>query len=332
MRIRQAILAGASALALLGGTAALAGTAQAIPLPSCTTTDPGPGSPPNYVPSQHCWYNTDIGNAGYLGANDNHTHYRYVTADVANSPSLVDLNGTGGSGTVGTELCDPNDHAGGHGGWAAEIGLFGNGGVAHQSNMVFYAAGFWASGAPDPCANNLPLVTDPNSTTNCPPGGTGSVFGTSPAVFCGSLGTVNPGDQLDNLAVYYVPPTWASHKLDISFGFCDVTGGFCRQAYTHKPVVVNLWEFGIGAFSENTLLGNPPITPMETFGNTMVTCYACAHAVPIIDVQPVNGLGIGGLVAGQTTNGSGNATMSPFDNGVPSLTASGFTDYYGPHI
>ena len=323
-------------LALAAGGALAAVPANALPLPTCSTTSPITiGSAGSFDNAQHCWYNTGTGNAGYLGGNDGHTHYRFVTTNVTNNPQLVDLDGVTLNGAVGDEVCDSNNHTGGAGGWAAEIGLFGNiPGAPHQANTVFYAAGFWAAGAPDPCANKQPLVTAPNSTTNCPPGGAGSVTGISPAVFCGSFtdgsghSAVLPGDVLDGLAVYYVPGS--SHHNQISFGFCDATQGFCTQAYTHGvhsgSVIVNLNEFGIGAFSQSQMLGAPASILLENFTGNEVNCYSC-HSGPvnIITVQPVNTFGAGGLEEGQTDNTSGQATMSPNN----SLTPSGFTIYNG---
>ena len=64
------------------------------------------------------------------------------------------------------------------------------------------------------------------------------------------------------LAVYYVPGK--NHHNEISFGFDDVTTGFAEQAYTHKPVTVNLNEFGIGAFSQSQMLGAPAASSWRT--------------------------------------------------------------------
>ena len=337
--VRFAGLALAVGLVAGGTGAAFAPAASAISLPSCSTVDPG--TAPNFVNSQHCWYNLTTGNAGYLGADDNHTHYRYVTTDLFNTPQLVDLNGTSKQGVVGDELCDPNNHAYGAGGWAAEIGLFGNGGTAgHSKNTVFYAAGFWASGAPDPCVNNAPLVPVPDATTNCPPGGHGSVIGfsgsTSHPVFCGSFsdetadpdGLIGVGDHLQNLAVYYDWNTHDSNYHRVSFGYCDTTTGICGQAYSPKatPVTVHLWEFGVGAFSAAQQLTTLSTSnPVDTFDNDFVTCYSCGSQTNIINVQPVNQFGAGGLEEAETANSSGQVTMGPANQ----LTTSGFPIYNG---
>src|SRR5580693_2080290 len=186
MKFRPRLAAIAVSLLAAGGLTLSVGTVPAaatiLPLPTCSATDPG--TAPNLI--GHCQYDIEQGAAGYLGADDNHTHYRYVTTNTVNTPQLVDLDGPSTQGLVGAEECDPNNHYHGAGGWAAQIGLLGNDGVTDQENTVYYAAGFWPAAAPDPCVNHAPLVPDPDTST-CPAGGTGSVTGTSPSVFCGSF-------------------------------------------------------------------------------------------------------------------------------------------------
>jgi hypothetical protein len=339
-------LAACSAL-ILAGSLALAGSASAatLPLPQCSSTDPGPGSPTNLVGATnqsgqppHCWYvqaaSTEgpvaSGTAGYLGANDNHTHYRYVTTDIKNVPELVNLDGGGNTGAGGVFLCDPNDHAYGAGGWVAETGLLGNTGITGQENTVYYAAGFWKAGAPDPCVTHGLLIPDPN-TTLCPPGGKGSVFGIGPAAFCGSFsdpsvpnGYIGSNDLLGNLAIYY---SWGpgSHHHDISFGYLDVTTGIPQQAYTHKPVDVNLWEFGVGVLNTNQMLTGGAINTLLAFNNDMITCYSCAHPVGIETIQPVNPFNVGGLEEVQSANKSGQVTLGPNN----SLSGDNFTVFNG---
>jgi hypothetical protein len=101
------MLAAAGSVAFLVGGMAMAGSASAQTLPSCatgvrcTTDVAAPGS-----------LGEDGGVAGYYGADDNHTHYRYVQTTVTATPQLIDLNGPLSSeiypASVGDELCDPN--------------------------------------------------------------------------------------------------------------------------------------------------------------------------------------------------------------------------------
>jgi hypothetical protein len=343
MNLRTRLGLALGSLGLVVGAVAMAApaaSAAVLPLPTCSTTDPGtapnlasatnqPGLPP------HCWYTapTGGGSAGYAELNDGHTRIRFVTTNLTNNPQLVDLNGGTNQGVVGDLVCDPNNHAFGNGGWAAEVGLFGNGGAINQKNTVYYAAGFWAAGAPDPCVTHAPLVPNPVFASAgagqrlCPSGGAGSVLSANPAtLFCGSFsnpsqttGEVGLNDVLDSLAVFYAPG--GSHFHQISFGYTDVTTGIAQQAYTNSPVSLNLWESGIGAFAASQTLHAPANIPLETFSGDRVTCYSCKASVPVSAIQPVNSTGVGGLGQAQFVNASGQVVLSPLN----SLTGDTFS-------
>jgi hypothetical protein len=305
-----AIAGGVAALAGLAFATAPAANAVTLPLPSCSVTDPGtapnlanatnqPGLPP------HCWYlpfNSGEA-AGVLAADDGHTRYRFIQTNFKVSAQFVNLDGTNLNGAVGVEECDPNIA------YAVQFGIAPDPGNGNKETP-FYAQGFWTGTTGDPCINHQPLVPAPNSTTNCPAIGAGSVLGHSPTVFCGSFAPVGIGDQLTDFAVYYTPG--GHHFHHVSFGFCDVTQGNCRQAYAPGAVNLNFWELGVGVFSGAQTLGAPPSIPVVAFTSTSMNCYSCRVAFrPISVIQPVNTSGVGGIENVQDVNSSGQAVLGP---------------------
>jgi hypothetical protein len=319
----------AGLLAICGfALAPTAANAVTLPLPVCTNTDPGtapnlaaatnqPGLPP------HCWYlpfNSGEA-AGVLAADDGHTRYRFIQTNFKVTGQFTNLNGTGLNGAVGVEECDPNIA------YAVQFGIAPDAGNG-MKETPFFAQGFWNSTAGDPCINHSPLVPNPDSTTNCPPLGAGSVLGhqgATPGPFCGSFAPVGVGDQLTDFAIYYTPG--GHHFHHVSFGFCDVTQGNCRQAYAPGAVNLNFWELGAGVFSGAQSLGAPPGIPVVAFTSTSMNCYSCKAAFrPISVIQPVNTSGVGGIENVQDVNGSGQAVLGPNN----SLDAGGnFTVFNG---
>ena len=281
-RARNILVAAGSAAILAGGMSlAGAGAASAASLPIC--------------PGSHCTTDS-VGMAGYYGADDNHTHYRYVQTVTVAAPTLIDLNGVGAGtiGGVGVGLCDPNI------GFAAQLGVAFYAGAFH----VNYLIGFY-NPQPDPCVQNGIINTVFKF---------GSPLG---------LNGVSAGDELQ-LAIWYAPSGHFFHHF--VFSVCDVTSQVCRQAETHGPFNLNLWEFGIGAVANNVSLTAPADNPLDTFSSNMVTCYTCSHMVPITAVSPVNPFGIGGLTQAQFANISSQIVMSP-NNSLASNNE--FTVYNG---
>jgi hypothetical protein len=292
---------------LLGGGAIAAGTAQAASLPSCSTgyhcANVSPGS-------------TGSGEAGYYGADDNHTHYRYVQTVVVANAHLANLNGNQG-GAVGVELCDPNT------GNAAQVGLWWN--HANSTYEVSYATpsnGALAANA-DPCVESGFILTS---------------IGSAPVLAGGSSSSqgqehIAQGDTI-LLALFYVPWPRSPHYGQVSVGVMDLTAGWARQAYVSLPSVTadqaQFWEFGIGAVDNNGVnLTAPAGNPLETFDGSEVTCYSCRGPVPISDVQavPVDGFTAGGLYEAQFVNGNSQVQMSASDSLAAGSTA--FTLYEG---
>ena len=269
--IRRAryILAAAGTAAVLAGGMSLAGAGAASAL-----------APP-LCPGTHCATNA-VGLGGYYGADDNHTHYRYVQTVTTAAPQLIALNGVGAGSVagVGVELCDPNI------GFAAQLGVANIAGTWE----VAYLAGFFKAAA-DPCVQNG-LIN-------------GIVFSAGTPL---GLNTVSTGDQLA-LAIWYAPAGPFFHHL--SFSVCDITAGVCRQAYTTGPFNLNFWEFGIGAAANTVALTAPANNLLDSFSSNEVTCYSCSGPVPITAVTPVNPFGIGGLTQAQFANVSSQIILSP---------------------
>jgi hypothetical protein len=289
------MLAAAGSVAILAGGMALAGSASAASLPSCAT-------------STHCTDNVAApgsifengGVAGYYGADDNHTHYRFVQTTVTASPQLIDVNGPLSSeeypATVGAELCDPNT------------------GITAQISLGYYDGAYtvaWIVGrgftAADPCIQDNFI------------NGTANIFRTGNLL---SLPGVAEGDQI-YLGIYYTPGGHHQHQL--SFGACDITQGVCRQAYTSSRFSLNFWEFGIGSFVPLSVLTGGAVNEFETFAYDQVTCYSCSHAVNISSVAPVNPFNVGGLWEAEFSNSSSQVVMSPNDT----LSGAKFNMYNG---
>jgi hypothetical protein len=279
------MLAAVGSVAILAGGMALAGAgaASAETLPTC--------------PGTHCVTNGE-GVAGYYGAEDGQTHYRYVQTVTTAAPQLVNLNGelASGPGAVGVELCDPNT------GIAAQLGI-----VATPTGFeVLYLVGhFGPFSAADPCIQNGILT---------------HVFKAGIPLLANG---VSPGDQV-SLAIFYSPSGRIRHTL--SFGVCDITANVCRNATTSTRYSLNFWEFGIGAAANDQVLTAPALNTLDSFTDNTVTCYSCSHSVPITSVTPVASFGVGGLTQAQWANSSSQVVMSPNN----SLTAANtFTLFNG---
>jgi hypothetical protein len=290
------MLAAAGSVAVLaGGMALTGGAASAATLPSCLGT------------GYHCTNSVAApgsifengGTGGYYGADDNHTHYRFVQTVVTASPQLVDVNGPVSSlaypATVGVELCDPNS------GITAQISLF----YYHGSYDVAYVVGKGHRAA-DRCIQDNFI------------NGTGTIFKAGTPL---GLNGISTGDKI-YLAIYYTPG--GRHQHQLSFGVCDETTGVCRQAYTSSRFQLEFWEFGIGTFVPLSVLTGGAVNEFETFSSDIVTCYSCTTQVPISSVSAVGGLG-GGLYEAEFSNSSSQLVMSPNDT----LSGSTFNMYNG---
>ena len=272
--------AGVATLALAGGLA-FAGTASAN-----TIT------------------NTNSGEAGYLLANDGHTHYRFISTRVEAGPNLATLNDTGNTsdGAEGVELCDPNT------GFAAQVGLFWNG-TNYEAAYAYGVLPQPTTGPYDPCAQSG-LLADL-------PAGTPSV-GTSDVTFGKASVDVATG-QTVQVSVYYNPK--GSHSHQLQFSILNVTTGWVRNP-TYSIPAQEFWEAGAGAFTPNVQTNAfSAINPL-TFTNTIANFYSSTKgAFPLADAKPF--YGYGGVSPVTLTNGAVNLSPSVLTN--PAGLASEFT-------
>ena len=290
--IRKArnILATAGSVAILAGGMALAGAgaASAATLPSCSG---GVNCASNF-----------LGAAGYNGADDNHTHYRYVQTETTAAPTLVNLDGanpvTGVTdGSTGVSLCDENT------GSVAQLSLGFNtiilNGKPSTGFHVAYTVGHFAFNASEPCVQNAGAFTNIFRTGNI-------------LQFTG----ISAGDKIF-LSIAYSP---VDHT--VKFSAADITTSVFRSHTVHV-FAKSFTEFGIGAFTQNPNLTAPPNNPLAAFLLNEVACYSCGSNVHITSVSPVNPFNIGGLYESQLVNISSQPIMSPNDSLAVSTDAFG---------
>jgi hypothetical protein len=275
-RARYILAAAGTAAVLAGGMAlASAGAASAGTLPSCaggvncTNSIIGAG-----------------GTAGYYAADDNHTHYRFVSTVTEATPQLFLLNGTVVPGSTGVSLCDPNT------GQVAQLSLFSPAPGAYE---IVWAVGHFMTSVSEPCVQN---------------GNPFAGLKFKKAGFLLLFTGITGGDHLQ-LQISYAPS--GPNKNRLTFSACDITSNVCRQAGVSSPTR-NFWESGIGAFTGFQFLTAPANNLLDSNSFNQVQCYSCGSAVPITSIAPVNPFNIGGLFEAQLVNFSTQVTMSPNDS------------------
>jgi len=183
------------------------------------------------------------GEAGYFAKDNGQTRFRYVQAQVGVTNQIKNLDGAGGLGGAGVELCDPNT------GYSVQLGVQWTG----SRYQVSYGHGVLGdlSGS-DPCIMSG-LVSGPTPL---------SPIALNPVV----------GDQV-NFAIYYNPSThW------VTVNSCDVTqDNTCRQAHFYVGYK-NFYEFGIGVVSNGPVLTAPANNFLATFTKTAANYYSSTHA------------------------------------------------------
>jgi hypothetical protein len=188
------------------------------------------------------------GEAGYFANDNGHTRFRDVQAQVGVTNGIKNLDGAGGLGGLGAELCDPNT------GYSVQLGVQWTG----TRFQVSYGHGTLGdlSGS-DPCIMS------------------GLVSGPTPLAPI----ALNPvtGDQL-RFEIYYNP---TSHWITVNA--CDLTQDVCRQAHFNDGFK-NLYEFGIGAVSNGPSLTAPADNFLAAFSHTAANYYSSTRFLGSINV------------------------------------------------
>jgi hypothetical protein len=185
------------------------------------------------------------GEAGYFAKDNGQTRFRYVQAQIGVTNQLKNLDGAGGLGGAGVELCDPNT------GYSVQLGVQWNTGLGRF--VVSYGHGILGdlSGS-DPCIMS------------------GLVSGPTPLAPI----ALNPvaGDQL-NFAIYYDP-----HTHWVTVNSCDVTqDNTCRQDHFYVGFK-NFYEFGQGVVSNGPVLTAPASNFLVNFTHLAANYYSSTHA------------------------------------------------------
>jgi len=302
-RVRATIAAAAIAALGIGG-AAFAANANAgtIPLINIMQGTPGGG-------------NSVSGVSGYYGADDAHTHYRYVETIVTASASLNNLNGfaTSAIGAAGTELCDENT------GHAAQIGLYNAGGkygVAWAyGTLGANVSGGW--GIFDDACTEAGLLAPLTATGPIP------TTGVTGGVLLNSIASpIHTGDQI-LLTIYYNPRGhFGFHSLQ--FGVTDLSQVNEHRSHTLTIPAESFTEFGIGILSNASAITAPANNLVDTFTNDKVNFYSSTvNAYPITSQKAF--YGYGGLSQVEYINNSSQVLISPNSTLVGSPSTASFS-------
>jgi len=251
------------------------------------------------------------GVAGYYGADDGHTHWRYVQTIVTASPTLENLNGSTAAttGAVGAELCDENGDvvSGTARGVAAQIGLYD---VAGKYGVAFDFGDL-------PADPTTPFVYD----DPCIDAGL-----INPAITTASLQllngiTIHAGDRL-LLSVYYNPAGRFTHQL--SFSATDLSQANEHRSRTETIPAQSFTEYGVGVVSDASSVTAALNNNLETFTESDVNFYSSTKAFePISDTAGY--YGYAGLSQVQYVNTSDQPEISPNS----SLSGANFTVFEG---
>jgi hypothetical protein len=281
---RKIALAAAATVALTLGGAAVANVANAATIPNINVTV---GSSAGGV-------------AGYYGADDGHTHWRYVQTVVTASPTLENLNGVSSStlGAVGATLCNENT------GQDAQIGLYDNAGVYG----VAYDAGTVSTSYDDPCIDAG--LINPNITS-------------APQLLGHLTGGISAGDKI-LVSIYYDPTSSGFGHHALQFSATDLTKVNEHRSATLTIPAVSFTEYGIGVVSDAATVTAALNNNLEAFSSSDVNFYSATKpAFPISQEKAY--YGYGGLSQVQYVNTSDQPEISP--NG--SLSGASFTVFEG---
>ena len=240
------------------------------------------------------------GVSGYYGADDGHTHWRYVQTTVTASPTLENLNGVSSTtlGAVGATLCNENT------GQDAQIGLYDNGGVYG----VAYDAGTVSTNYDDPCIDAG--LINPNITS-------------APQLLGNLTGGISAGDKI-LVSIYYDPASSGGGHHALQFSATDLTKVNEHRSATLYPHAISFTEYGIGVVSDASTVTAALNNNLESFASSDVNFYSSAKpAFPISQGKAY--YGYGGLSLVQYVNSSDQPEISP--NG--SLSGAAFTVFEG---
>lgn len=279
--IRKIALATATAALALGGAGIAATVANASTIPLINVTV---GSSAGGV-------------AGYYGADDGHTHWRYVQTVVTASPTLENLNGVASTslGAVGVTLGNENT------GQAAQIGLYDDNG----KYGVAYDEGYLSTSYNDPIIDAG--LINPNITA-------------APQLL--SHTGIHSGDKIE-VAIYYDPSGRGFHELQFSAtDLSQVNEHRSATLYVHP---ISFTEYGVGVVSDASTVTGGSINDLEAFTSSVVNFYSATRPALPISETPGYYAGYGGLSEVQYVNTSDQPEISP--NG--SLNGSNFTVFEG---
>jgi len=280
--IRKITLATATAALALGGAgiAATAANAATIPLINVTV-----GSSAGGV-------------AGYYGADDAHTHWRYVQTVVTATPTLQNLNGTGagGIGAVGVTLGNENT------GDDAQIGLYDNNG----KYGVAYDEGAVSTNYNDPVIDAGLINPDITSAPQ----------------LLGHTG-IHSGDKI-LVSIYYDPTSSGHGRHELQFSATDLSQVNEHRSATLSVRALSFTEYGIGVVSDASTVTAALNNNLETFTGSVVNFYSATKPAFPISTEKAY-YGYGGLSEVQYVNTSDQPEISPDG----SLSGENFTVYEG---
>jgi hypothetical protein len=277
--LKKLALAAAAAAALAIGGASVA-HAAAIP-----TINVGVGSSAGGV-------------SGYYGADDGHTHWRFVQTTVVASPTLENLNGVSSTslGAVGVTLGNENT------GQDAQIGLYDNAGKFG----VAYDEGTVSTSFDDPVIDAG--LINPNIT--------------SAPQLLGNI-AIHSGDRI-LVSIYYDPASGGHGRHELQFSATDLSRVNEHRSATLSVHAISFTEYGIGVVSDAATVTAALNNNLETFAASDVNFYSSAKpAFPISQEKAY--YGYAGLSQVQYTNVSDQPEISPNS----SLSGASFTVFEG---
>jgi hypothetical protein len=241
------------------------------------------------------------GVAGYYGADDGHTHWRYVQAVVTASATLENLNGVASTslGAVGVTLGNENT------GQDAQIGLYDNGGKFG----VAYDYGTVSTTYDDPVIEAGLINPD---------------ILAAPQLLGNLTGGISVGDRI--LVSIYYDPTAAGRggRHVLQFSATDLSKVNEHRSATLSERAISFTEYGIGVVSDASTVTAALNNNLETFTGADVNFYSSSKPAEALSATSAY-YGYGGLSQVQYVNTSAQPEIGPDS----SLSGASFTVYEG---